>query len=81
MLEGGDVSIADVCEAVADDEGVTPEDLTRALSLVPPATFAKGASYLKQYIRLPSPGEWVKKIIRRCQRKSSRMTPTAHPLS
>ena len=28
MLESGDVSIADVCEAVADDEGVMPEDLT-----------------------------------------------------
>jgi hypothetical protein len=60
-LEGGDVPIADICNAVTDDEGVMPDDLTRALSLVPPATFAKGASYLKQYINLPSPGDWVKK--------------------
>jgi hypothetical protein len=60
-LHGQDVSIADVCEAIADDEGVMPDDLTRALSLVPPATFAKGASYLKQYIKLPAPGDWIKK--------------------
>ena len=60
-LEGGDVPIADICEAVTDDEGVMPDDLTRALGLVPPATFAKGASYLKQYINLPSPGGWVRK--------------------
>jgi hypothetical protein len=59
-LEGVDVPIAKVCEVVADDEGVMPDDLTRALSLVPPATFAKGASYLKQYINLPSPGGLVR---------------------
>jgi hypothetical protein len=59
-LEGVDVPIAKVCEAVADDEDMMPDDLTRALSLVPPATFAKGASYLKQYINLPTAGGWVK---------------------
>jgi hypothetical protein len=59
-LEGVDVPIANICQVLADDQDTMPDDLTRALSLVPPATFAKGASYLKQYINLPNLSGWVR---------------------
>jgi hypothetical protein len=50
------VSIADVCEAIVADQGEMPEYLARDLNVVAPATYAKGASILKQYLRLPTLG-------------------------
>jgi hypothetical protein len=43
-VKGFDVSIAEICEEVADDQGSTPDHNTVALNLAPPATYAKGAS-------------------------------------
>jgi hypothetical protein len=60
-VRGKDVPVVDLCEAMVNDRGVMPDFLTRDLGLVPPVTFAKGASYLKQYLVLPTPGVWEDK--------------------
>lgn len=53
-VRGHDVSVSEICAEMVNDRGVMPDFLARELGLVPPVTFAKGASYLKQYLVLPT---------------------------
>ena len=53
-VKGQNVAVSRICEDMARDQGMMPDYLARDIGLVPPVTFAKGASYLKQYLVLPS---------------------------
>jgi hypothetical protein len=51
LVQGFDVSIAEICKDVQNDP-VMPDDITTALTLVPPATYAVGASSLRKRMSL-----------------------------
>jgi hypothetical protein len=53
LVRGQDVPVAQICEEMVRDQGMMPDYLARDIGLAPPVTFAKGASYLKQYLVLP----------------------------